>query len=116
MPQQTPDNPNDSFTLPPPPPLVEDSPFDERTLADKKEYIDKYTWQAFPLSLASIFCCGMIGIYSFNPSNSLVQNIDYYQVSKDKRGMATAAKIIFIVGLVLWIIALLVRFLLGGGF
>lgn len=95
--------PNNQGFVPPPPP-VNDSPFEPRTLKEKTEYINKNVMWALGMSIFSLFCCGFIGFYSFGLANNIIQTIDYYDICYDKRGLAIAAKIISIIAAVGWIV------------
>lgn len=93
------------------PPPTFDSPFEPRTLAEKTEYVNKYVNFALILSISSLACCGFIGFYSFGLAASVIETIDYYNVAREKRGLAMAAKIISLIGAVAWVVGLVGRFL-----
>ena len=99
--------PNDPFTPPPPP--MSDSPFEPRTIAEKTEYVNKNVFWALGLAIFSFFCCGFIGFYAFGLANNIIQTIDYYNVSQDKRGLAMVAKVIGIIAGILWVLGVLFK-------
>jgi hypothetical protein len=103
---QTP--PSDPF-IPPPPPAG-NSLYPPNVLAAKTAEVASDVKTALILSLLGIFCFGFIfGFLAFRKANSALENINIYQVAEDKRGMATTAKVIAILDIVLWGIGLLLR-------
>ena len=69
--------------------------------------------QALIMSIVGIFCFGFIlGFLAFRKANNALEIIDIYNVAQEKRGMATAAKIIGIVDIVLWGLGIIARFTL----
>ena len=65
---------------------------------------------ALIMSIIGIFCFGFIlGFIAFRKASGAIEAIDMYQVAEDKRGIATAAKVLGIVDIVLWAIGLILR-------
>jgi hypothetical protein len=106
MSQQYPNNP---FTPPPP---VSDSPFEPRTITEKTEYVNKNVFWALGLAIFSFLFCGFIGFYAFGLANNIIQTIDFYNVSQDKRGLAIVAKIIALIAAGFWVLGVLIYVLL----
>ncbi len=100
--------PPDTQWVPPPPPTI-DSPFDPRVLADKTEFVNKNSIYALIFAISGFFCCGLLNIYAFSLANSVIETIDYYSICQDKRALAMTAKVIAIIGIVLWILGLVLR-------
>lgn len=98
--------PNNQGFVPPPPPS-NDSPFEQRTLIEKTEYINKNVIWALGMSVFSLTCCGFIGFYSLGLANNIIQTIDYYNICHDKRGMAMVAKIISLIAAGFWVIGVI---------
>jgi hypothetical protein len=68
---------------------------------------------ALTFAILGVFCFGFIfGFLAYRKANEALETIDIYDVAHEKRGMATAAKIIGIIDIVLWGIGLVLRFAL----
>jgi len=79
-------------------------------LAEKARVAASEAKTALIFSIIGIFCFGFIfGFLAFRKANQVIEIIDTYEVAQDKRGLATAAKIIGIIDIVLWAIGLLLR-------
>jgi hypothetical protein len=67
--------------------------------------------QALIMSIIGIFCFGFIlGFIAFRKSSSALEIINHYQVAEEKRGIATVAKVLAIIDIVLWVLGLIARF------
>ena len=67
--------------------------------------------QALIMSIVGIFCFGFIlGFLAFRKASNAIEIIDLYNVALEKRGIAMAAKVLGIVDIVLWALALVARF------
>jgi hypothetical protein len=103
-------NPNQSdgqWTAPPPP---DDSPFSKDTRDFNAAEIRSSSNKALVYGILSIFCCPPIFAYlAFTTSQEVLANIEIYQVAEDRRGFAQAAKVLAIVGIVLWVLGLIAR-------
>jgi hypothetical protein len=88
-----------------------DSPFEYRTLVEKAAYIKRNSLIALGLSILGFLICGFLGIFSFIVAGSVIETIDYYDICKDRRPLAMAAKVISVMEVVLWTGVLIVRFL-----
>jgi hypothetical protein len=79
-------------------------------LAAKAAAVASDATNALVLSIVGLFCCGFIfGFLAFRKANEALETIAIYEVAQDKRGIAMAAKIIGIIDIVGWIIALFAR-------
>jgi len=66
--------------------------------------------QALIMSIVGIFCFGFIlGFIAFRKASSALQTMDTYQVAPEKRGIATVAKVLGILDIILWVLGLIVR-------
>ena len=92
-----------------------DSPFERHTLDEKARYIRKNSIFSLVLSIFSFMFCGFIGFYSFGLASSVVETIDYYNIGRDRRPIALAAKIISLVAAALWVIGVAWWLLYGKG-
>jgi len=62
----------------------------------------------------SIFCCPPIFAYfAYTTAQEVLSNIDIYEVEEGKKGMAQAAKVLALVGIVIWVISIIIRVLLA---
>lgn len=110
MSQQPP--PYDTPFVPPPPPMG-NSLYSPEVLASKAAAVATDARNALIMSIVGIFCFGFIlGFLAYRKANEAIETIDIYDVARDKRGMATAAKVLGIIDIVLWALALLSRILL----
>ena len=100
--------PPDTQWVPPPPPTI-DSPFDPRVLAEKTEFVNKNSIYALVFSIAGVLCCGLLNLYALSLANSVIETIDYYNVGQDKRALVVGARVIAIIGIVLWILGIILR-------
>lgn len=101
--------PSEPF-VPPPPPFTGNPMYPPDMLAQKAAVVASEAKTALILSILGIFCFGFIfGFLAYRKANEALQNIDIYDVAHDKRGMATAAKIIGIIDIVLWALGLVLR-------
>lgn len=98
----------------PPPPPQDNSLFSPGTRDFYAEDIGKKATQSLIFGILSLFCCGLIfGFLGYNAANEALTNIAIYDVAHDKKGLATAGKVLSIVGLVLWVLTIIVRVLLA---
>jgi hypothetical protein len=82
-------------------------------LAQKAAVVASEAKTALILAIVGVFCFGFIfGFLAYRKANEALETIDIYDVAHDKRGMATAAKILGIIDIVLWAIGLVLRFAL----
>ena len=104
--------PNNAPFVPPPPP-VQDSMYSPATLSVKAAQAASDARNALIMSIIGFFCFGFIlGILAFRKANDAIETIDIYEVARDKRGMAVAAKVLAIVDIVLWVVGLIAKFAL----
>jgi hypothetical protein len=69
---------------------------------------------ALIMSIIGVFCFGFIlGILAYRKADAALETIAIYEVAQEKKGMATAAKIIGILDIVLWVLGLIARFALS---
>lgn len=55
-------------------------------------------------------CFGFIfGILAFRKANEALETISIYEVAQEKRGLAQAAKILGIIDIIFWVLALVAR-------
>lgn len=108
MSQQPP--PGDPF-VPPPPPSTGNPMYSDSVLAAKAAEVAKDAKQALIMSLVGLVCFGFIfGFLAYRKANEALQTIDLYQVAQEKRSLAMTAKVIGILDIIGWIIALIARF------
>jgi len=82
-------------------------------LAQKAAVVASEAKTALTFAILGIFCFGFIfGFLAYRKANEAIETIDIYDVAHDKRGMATAAKILGIIDIVLWALGLVLRFAL----
>ncbi len=82
-------------------------------LAQKAAQAASDAKNALIMAIFGIFCFGFIlGFLAFRKANEALETIDIYDVAHEKRGLATAAKILGIIDIVLWAIGLVLRFTL----
>jgi hypothetical protein len=82
-------------------------------LAQKAAVAASEAKTALTFAILGVFCFGFIfGFLAYRKANEAIETIDIYDVAHEKRGMATAAKIIGIIDIVLWAIGLVLRFAL----
>ena len=103
--------PNDYFVPPPPPYQPGSSLYPPEVLASKAAEVASEAKQALIFAIIGLFCCGFIfGYLAFRKASDALETIQIYEVAHDKRGLATAAKIIGIIDIVAWIAGLILRF------
>jgi hypothetical protein len=104
--------PSEPF-VPPPPPAV-DSPYSPETRYAKAAEVSSDVRTALILSILGIFCFGFIfGFIAFRKANGAIETIDIYDVAREKRGIATLAKVLAIIDIALWALALVARIFLS---
>ena len=80
-------------------------------LAAKAQLVASETRTALILSIIGLFCFGFIfGFLAFRKANEALETINIYEVAKEKRSLAMTAKVLSILDIVGWIIALIARF------
>ena len=99
------------FIPPPPPPNVAGNPlFSQDVLAAQAASAASDAKNALILSIVGLFCFGFIfGILAFRKANEALETMSAYGVAQEKRGIATAAKILGIIDVVFWVIGLVAR-------
>jgi hypothetical protein len=98
----------------PPPPPDDGSIFSTGTREYYAQQVGKKATQSLVFGILSLVCCGIIfGILGLNAANEALTNIEVYEVAYDKKGLATAGKVLSIIGLVLWGISIVIRILLA---
>jgi len=102
-------DPNDRQWQPPRPP-DDGSMFSSGTREYYAEEIKRESTKALIFGALSIFCCPPVFAYlAFTKAQEVIANIDIYEVEDGRRGMATAAKVLAVVGIVVWIVSFIVR-------
>ncbi|MGB2751908.1 MAG: DUF4190 domain-containing protein [Pyrinomonadaceae bacterium] len=95
----------------PPPPPDDGSIFSSGTREYYAAEIRKGATKSLIFGLLSIFCCPPIFAYfGYTTAQEVITNIEIYQVEENKKGLAQAGKVLSIVGIVLWVIGLIIRF------
>lgn len=99
------------FVAPPPPSPVEGSSlYPPHVLESKAHEARSDAKSALILSIIGIFCFGFIlGIIAYKKAANALEIIDIYEVAKDSRSLAVGAKVLAIIDIVGWVIALLAR-------
>jgi hypothetical protein len=88
--------------------------YPENVLAARAAEVANDARTALLLSIIGLFCFGFIfGFLAFRKSNEALETIDHYQVAQDKRSLVMTAKVLSIIDIVGWILALLARFILA---
>jgi uncharacterized membrane protein len=106
--QQPPNNA--PFIPPPPPPAQGNSMYPPEVLAAKAAEVSSDAKTALIMSIVGLFCFGFIfGFLAYRKANQALENIAIYEVAQNKRGMAMVAKILGILDIIGWIIALVAR-------
>ncbi len=104
--------PSDPF-IPPPPPSIGNPMYPPDMLAQKAAQVATDARNALIMAIFGIFCFGFIlGFLAYRKANEALETISIYDVAHEKRGLATAAKVIGIIDIVLWAIGLVLRFTL----
>lgn len=82
-------------------------------LAAKAAAVASDAKNALIMSIVGLFCFGFIlGFLAVRKANEALETIAIYEVAQDKKGMAMAAKILGIIDIVFWALALVARFAL----
>ncbi|HLN98361.1 MAG TPA: hypothetical protein VK208_07870 [Pyrinomonadaceae bacterium] len=102
--------PNKDPFVPPPPPTPGNPMYPPNVLAAKTAAVASDARTALILSIVGLFCFGFIfGFLAYRRANEALETIAIYQVAEEKRGIAMTAKVLSIIDIVGWIIALLAR-------
>jgi hypothetical protein len=103
------------FVAPPPPSPVEGSSlYPPHVLESKAQEAKSDAKSALIMSIVGLFCFGFIfGILAYRKAANAIEIIDIYEVARDSRGLAVGAKILSIVDIVGWVLALVARFTLS---
>lgn len=106
--------PNNDPFVPPPPPFVSGNPmYPPDVLAAKAAAAASDAKNALIMSIVGVFCFGFIlGILAYRKANEALETIAIYGVAQEKKGIATVAKILGILDIVFWALALVARFAL----
>ena len=82
-------------------------------LAAKAKYVAAETRDALILSIVGLFCAGFIlGFLAFRKANKALETISIYEVAQDKKSIAMTAKVLGILDIVGWAIAIIAQFAL----
>jgi hypothetical protein len=102
------------FVPPPPPSPVEgNSLYPPHVLEQKRKEIEADSRNALIFSLIGLVCCGLIwGVIALPKANNAIELINIYEVAKDRRGIAVAAKVIAIIDIIGWIIIVATRLIM----
>lgn len=101
--------PNDPF-IPPPPPQPSNPLFPPNVLEAKSKLAASEARDALILSIVGLACFGFIlGILAIKKANSALETISIYGVAADKQGLVKAARVLGIIDIVLWALALVIR-------
>ena len=88
--------------------------FPPHELAAKAAEAASEAKSALILSIVGLVCFGFIfGIIAFRKASSAIETIDMYEVAQDKRGIAMVAKVLAILDIIGWVIALVARIALS---
>ena len=103
------ENQTEKEWTPPPPP--DDNPLHSQ---GTREYyaaeIRSGSNKALVFGFLSIFCCPPIFAYlAYTTADEVITNIAVYEVEEGRRSMAQVAKVLAIVGIVLWVIGIIFR-------
>ena len=99
--------------VPPAPPQTGNPLYPPDVLASQAASVASDVKTALILSIVGLFCFGFIlGFFAFLKADEALDTINHYQVAQDKRSMAMTAKVLAIVDIVGWVLALLANFLL----
>jgi hypothetical protein len=83
-------------------------------LAAKAAAVASDARTALILSIVGLFCFGFIlGFLAFRKANEALETIAIYEVAQEKRSLAMTAKVLSILDIVGWIVALVARFALS---
>ena len=102
------------FIAPPPPSPVEGSSlYPPQVLQAKAQEAKSDAKNALILSIVGLFCFGFIfGIIAYKKAANAIEIIDIYEVARDSRSLAVGARILAIVDIIGWVIALVARVVL----
>jgi hypothetical protein len=101
---------NDQPFVPPPPPTLGNPMFPPDELARKAAFVAAEARTALILSIIGLFCFGFIfGLIAYRKANEVLKTITVYEVGQEKRSLAMTAKVLSIIDIVGWIIALVAR-------
>jgi len=102
------------FIAPPPPSPVEGSSlYPPHVLQAKAQEAKSDAKNALILSIVGLFCFGFIfGIIAYKKATNAIEIIDIYEVARDSRSLAVGARILAIVDIIGWVIALVARVVL----
>ena len=102
------------FIAPPPPSPVEGSSlYPPEVLQAKAQEAKSDAKNALILSIVGLFCFGFIfGIIAYKKAANAIEIIDIYEVARDSRSLAVGARILAVVDVIGWVIALVARVVL----
>ena len=84
------------------------------TPRQKEKEVSDNIRNAFILAAVGVICFGFIlGYLAFRKASDAIEIIDIYEVAKEKRGLAIAAKVIGILDIIGWALGLIARFALS---
>jgi hypothetical protein len=87
--------------------------YSPEVLAQKAAYVASEARTALILSIVGLFCLGFIlGFLAFRKANDVLETIAIYDVAQEKKPIATTAKVLGIIDIVGWVIAIVARFAL----
>ena len=87
--------------------------FPQHVLDAQAKQIADDAKQALIMAIVGVFCFGFIlGILAIRKANSAQEAINVYEVGLEHRGLATGAKVLGIIDIVLWALVLLARIML----
>ena len=106
--------PNNEPFVPPPPPTPGNPMYPPNVLAAKAAAVASDAKTALLLAIVGLFCFGfIIGFLAFRKANEALETIAIYEVAQDKRSLAMTAKILGIIDIIGWAVALIARFTLS---
>ena len=87
--------------------------FPQHVLDAQAKQIADDAKQALIMAIVGVFCFGFIlGILAIRKANSAQEAINVYEVGLEHRGLATGAKVLGIIDIVLWALVLIARIML----
>jgi hypothetical protein len=88
--------------------------YSQEVLAAKAAGAASDAKNALIMSIVGLFCFGFIlGVLAFRKANEAIETIDIYGVAQEKRGLATAAKVIGVLDIIFWVLALIAKIALS---
>ena len=75
---------------------------------------DSSVTTAFIFSLIGLLCCAVFAIPGLIKANECLSEIEMGRISQSKKGMATAAKVISLISLILWALGIITSISRGG--